>query len=186
MQESRRSHADWRALLKGLRDADRDFDLAEQWAREDINLAQQAHAAIAEAQRSIQVAGSYYQSGISVNVHSAEDKLRQARHQLNSQNYEQAIEMAGYAEQEARKAHDRALQEVRQRQEAIRYKRLQQAATAIGAGMILKGGGRRGFPQMGRKSRSTHAGNVRTRPWASGSRSSGSSWSGGGSSQSNW
>jgi hypothetical protein len=98
---------EWTRLLASVRDAVEDLGQAERLARQDIQLAGQAEAEIDEAARAIrQVQGSF-----AFDTSAAEATLDRAHQLLQAQEYEQAIECAGGAVQEARRAHQAAVQE---------------------------------------------------------------------------
>jgi len=127
-RESTLSRPDWERLLGRLAEARSGLDAAEQLAREDIRLAEQAAAEIAEAEREIRRARSYYNLGFSANVAPAEAKLREARQLMQSQAYEQIVQLAAAARQAARLAYDTAVRQAEQRQMELDQERQRQEA----------------------------------------------------------
>jgi len=137
---------DWEKLLGRLAEARSGLDAAEKLAREDIRLAEQAAAEIAEAEREIRRAKSFYKLGISANVAPAEAQLHQARERAQSQAYEQIVQLAAAARQAARMAYDHAVRQAEerqmaldqecQRQEALRRQAESAAVTAAAAHQV--------------------------------------------------
>jgi hypothetical protein len=120
--------ADWTALAVQLKQVADDFQQARAWANDDIRLAQQALAAIAEAEKHYQRARTYISLGVSANLSAAETQLNQARSQLKAQAYEQVVTLADGAERAARAAYDEAMRETQERQR--RLERAQQVVVA--------------------------------------------------------
>jgi uncharacterized membrane protein YgcG len=119
---------DWEKVRGRLDEVRSGFDAAEKLAREDIRLAEQATAEIAEAEREIRRARSFYKLGFSANVAPAEGQLQQARQQMPSQAYEQAVQLAAAARQSARLAYDSAVRQAEQRQMELDQERQRQEA----------------------------------------------------------
>lgn len=130
-RESRVSRADWTLLQRQVQESVGELAEAERLAREDIQLAQQAAAEIAEAEREVARARDYRWQSITADVTPAERTLAEARHLLDTQAYEQALDRAGAARRAARSAHDEAVaragQEQRRQEEERR--RLESLAT---------------------------------------------------------
>ncbi len=105
------SRGEWTRLLASVRDAGNDLEQAERLAREDIRLAGQAEAEIADAARAIQQTQGYFAMGVSVDTSGADAALERAQQLLHAQEYEQAIQCAGGAVQHARQAHQAAVQQ---------------------------------------------------------------------------
>ncbi len=103
-------------LLEQVRGAAADLEQAEQMAREDIRLAGQAMAELAEARRAIQQSQSYFAMGVSVDASAAQAELLQAEQLLDAQDYEEAIRRGGAAIQAMRQAQNFAAQEAQRRQ----------------------------------------------------------------------
>jgi len=103
-------------FLEQVRGAAADLDQAEQMAREDIRLAQQAMAELAEARRTIDQSRSYFAMGVTVDASTAEAELAQAEQLLESQNYEEAIRRGAAAIQAARQTQNLAAQQAQWRQ----------------------------------------------------------------------
>jgi hypothetical protein len=103
-------------LLEQVRGALADLEQAERMAREDIQLAQQAMAELAEARRAIDGSRSYFAMGVGIDSTRAETELSQAEQLLESQNYEEAIRRGGAAIQAIRQAQNFAAQEAQRRQ----------------------------------------------------------------------
>jgi hypothetical protein len=164
--------AAWARLLEELRQAAADVEQSRRWAEEDIRLAEQAAGAVRSAESEFQRSRTFVSFGVSTNMSAAESQLAQARHQLQSQHYEQAISLAEAAERAARQAHLEAVREAderRRRQEDERRRREMQRMAASAAAMTM-GSRRSGGSFSSPSSRST---------------SSSSSWSSG-TSQSSW
>jgi chromosome segregation ATPase len=115
LEDSRSPRPDWTRMSTRARDVESDLSRAEQLAKEDIKLAEQATGEIAETERVIREARSFREHGFTPDLGAAESELAQARGSLMSQGYEEAIRLANAAEQMARTAH----QECRAR--ALRY-----------------------------------------------------------------
>ncbi len=148
------SHGEWARLLERVRGAGNDLEQAERLAREDIRLAGQAEAELAEAARSVRQARGYFAMGVTVDTSAAEAALNRAGQLLQDQEYEQSIRCAGDAVQQARQSHQAAVQQASWRQaQADADRRRWQAinngppmgttistgatATAVAAGVIL-------------------------------------------------
>ena len=95
---------DWTKIEGRLREALADLAKAEQFAREDIQLASQAESEIAETEHELRRAGAWFHLGCSADLSAAESLLAQARTSLRAQAYEDAIQLANRAEQAARDA----------------------------------------------------------------------------------
>ena len=98
-------------MLEEVRGAAADLERSEQLALEDLRLAAQAVSEIDEASRSIRQAGGYSSMGFSADTSLAESRLNQAEQCMQTQNYEQAIQLAGAAIQSARQAYQGAMQQ---------------------------------------------------------------------------
>jgi hypothetical protein len=103
-------------LLEQVRGAAADLEQAEQMAREDIRLAGQAMAELAEARRAIQQSRAYFAMGVTIDASAAEAELMQAEQLLESQDYEAAIRRGGAAIQATRQAQNFAAQQAQRRQ----------------------------------------------------------------------
>src|SRR5262249_31222894 len=115
-------------LLDQVRGAAADLAQAEQLAGEDLRLAGQAEAVIAQAGRSIRQAHDYSSAGFPVDSAGAEAQLEEAQQLLQNQKYEQAIERAGGAVRAARQAYHFALQQAQQQQMALEAEERRRAA----------------------------------------------------------
>jgi uncharacterized membrane protein YgcG len=104
------------ALLEQVRGAAADLTRAEELAREDIRLAAQAQSQIAEAGQAISKARGYSSMGFGVDTSASESQVLQAQNFLQSQNYEQSIQLAGSAMQRAQQLYYAAMQEAFMRQ----------------------------------------------------------------------
>ena len=107
------------ALLEQVRGAAADLNRSEELAREDIRLAAQAQAEITEAGQAISQARGYSSMGFGVDTSPAESQVIQAQQLLQTQNYEQSIQLAGAAMQSARQIYYAAMQQALMRQMAI-------------------------------------------------------------------
>ncbi|MBC7964983.1 MAG: TPM domain-containing protein, partial [Fuerstia sp.] len=94
IQAAARSRADWPQIAESLTSVRREFSTAEQMAREDIRLAEQAAQEILNAQRELRQAESFYRAGFKADVSAVSRQLQEAQQALNSQKYERAIELA--------------------------------------------------------------------------------------------
>jgi hypothetical protein len=106
------------ALLEQVRGAAADLARSEELAREDIRLAAQAQAQITEAGQAISQARGYSSMGYGVDTSASESQVMQARQLLQSQNYEQSIQLAGAGMQSARQIYYAAMQQALLRQMA--------------------------------------------------------------------
>ena len=148
------THGEWTRLLERVRGAVEDLHEADRLAREDIELAGQARSMLAQADQAIRQARGYSQWGVGADTSAAEYALDQADHYLRAQDYEQAIQLAGTAVQEARQAYQAAVQQAswQQMQAEADQRRWQAgsegstigaalsagaAAAAVAAGVIL-------------------------------------------------
>ncbi len=132
IEESRYPRPDWTRLTGRLRELDTDLDRIEKLAREDMQLAQQSAAEIAETERVIHEARAFRDGGFTADVTAAESQLAQARGCLAAQGYEEAIRLANAAEQMARAAHQDAIGRAqRQQQELESQRRAEQAAAIV-------------------------------------------------------
>jgi hypothetical protein len=103
-------------LLQQVRGAIADLQQADQMAREDIRLAQQAMAELAEARRAIDRSRSYFAMGVSVDTSPAESELMRAEQLLESQDYEEAIRRGGAAIQAMHQAQNFAAMQAQRMQ----------------------------------------------------------------------
>jgi hypothetical protein len=148
------SRGEWTRLLERVRGAGEDLEQAERLARDDIRLAGQAESEVSEAVRSIRQAHGYFAMGVTVDTSGAEAAVDQAHQLLQAQEYEQAIQCAGAAVQQARQAYQEAVQQASWREtQADADRRRRQAgndgslagavisagatAAAVAAGVIL-------------------------------------------------
>jgi hypothetical protein len=122
-------------LLEQVRGAAADLQQAEQMAREDIRLAQQAMAELAEARRAIDQSRSYFAMGVGVDSSPAESELMQAEQLLEAQDYEEAIRRGGAAIQAMRRAQNFAAQEAQRRQMEQDAEMRRRAAYSQGPGI---------------------------------------------------
>ena len=96
--------ADWHDLASRLEFVRADLRTAQGLFQEDLRMAQQAEQEIAEADRELQRARSYNQSGITADTTAAQEQLADARQRLAAHDYEGTIEAANAAERAARMA----------------------------------------------------------------------------------
>ena len=104
------------ALLEQVRGAAADLNRSEELAREDIRLAAQAQAQITEASQAISQARGYSSMGMGIDTSTLESQVMQAQQLLQSQNYEQSIQLAGAGMQSARQIYYAAMQQALMRQ----------------------------------------------------------------------
>ena len=178
-QSSHRAQAtkvDWQDILDEVDFARTEFEMAANMAREDMRLEMQARNEIAEADREIRVASSYYKLGFRADVSSANNAAVQAHASWQSQDYERAIRLANQAVASAREALRHAENQARAKQRRIDRKRRQSSAAFV----ISTGSGGIGNSSFGSSGFGSSS--------SSGSFSSGSSSSswGSGTSVSSW
>lgn len=121
--EAEAGRADWPSLAKRLQVVAEELGQAEHMAREDVHLAEQATSALNEAERQLRRARTFYEAGVSPDLRGVEQRLATAQSAFGAQNYEQAIEAAGSAEQAARQALDAATREAQRRRDAEEARR---------------------------------------------------------------
>lgn len=136
LQESRQSRPDWTRLTSRLSGIGTDLDRVEQLAKEDMQLAQQAAAEIAETEKVIRDARAFRDGGFSADVSAAESQLSQARGCLTAQGYEEAIRLANAAEQMARFAHQEAIGRAQRQQQELESRRRAEEAAAMPCSMM--------------------------------------------------
>jgi len=136
MEDSTRDGAEWARLLEQTKAAVADLNQAERMARQDIQLARQAEAELEEARRVLREARSFSAPGIRLDPRPATDRIAQAERHLRTQEYEQAVRLAGLAIEELRQAHQAAAQQAYWQQmqaQADQRRRAVAGAAAIGA-----------------------------------------------------
>lgn len=129
-REAAAPRPEWTKLSGRLGEVLADLAKAEQFAREDIQLAQQADAEIAETEQVIRQARAYSSMGFTADVSAAVSLLAQARSSLQSQAYEEVIQLANRAEQAARSAHDDAVRRAEAKQAQLDEEHRQREAAA--------------------------------------------------------
>jgi hypothetical protein len=130
-EDSRSQRPDWTRLTTRVKEIEADLARAEQLAKEDLQLSQQAAAEIAETEKVIREAKAFCEHGITTDVTAAESELAQARGSMLSQGYEEAIRLANAAEQMARAAHQESrARALRRQQELESIRAAEQAAIA--------------------------------------------------------
>jgi hypothetical protein len=127
-REASEGSADWKFLERQVDDALAELDRAESLAREDIRLGNQALSDLDSAARAVRTAKSFSSLGVTADSRAAEAQLAQARRAIDSQDYEQAIQLATASEQSARGAFQSAQREARRRQDQIESERRRRAA----------------------------------------------------------
>ncbi len=140
IQAAARSRADWPQIVESLKSVGHEFSTAEQMAREDIRLAEQAAQEIMNAQRELRQAESFFRSGYKADVTAIRPQLQAAQQALNSQEYERAIQLANtvvsVSRQELRQAQS-AADATEQRRELERRDR--NRSPGAGLGVMSKG-----------------------------------------------
>jgi len=162
--------------------ADQSVDRARELATEDERLARQAIHEIEETENQIRRIASWYEEGVSVDVHAAAGLCEQAKGLLGRQRYEEAIKLAAEAAVQARHAYAAATAEAARRRQhrlaEIQRRQLEEsfARMSRGAGpwVIQLPVGRFAGPDPWRSLRVPGFG---TGGGGSGSRTSSSSWS---------
>jgi len=141
--DSTRVGNEWPRLLDQVRGARRDLEVSEKLAREDVRLARQAEAEIAEAVRALREGRAYLSMGVSVDASGADSLLDRAQGLYRAQNYEEAIRAAGAALQQVRQAHQAAVQQayVRQMQVEAEQRRRTVAMQNFGTGAAIGAAG---------------------------------------------
>lgn len=130
-QTSRLQRPDWMQLTAHAREIEGDLDAVQRLANEDMQLAQQSSAELAEAEKIIQSARAFQDQGITPDVSAAESQLAQARGCLMTQGYEEAIRLANAAAAMARAAHQDAMSRSQRRQQELESQLRAQQAAAI-------------------------------------------------------
>lgn len=120
---------DWPGLSRRLDDVADDLDRVEKMTHEDIQLANQAIASIAEAGRMLRQAHAYSSMGVGVDLRGAESELENAQRSLQSQDYEQSIRLADFAENMARASYRAAEREAEDRQRRVEAERRRRDAS---------------------------------------------------------
>jgi hypothetical protein len=180
-RQSAAAGADWGRLLQQAEEAARALKQAHELAQEDLRLAQQAEAELAEADREIARAGGYSNLGIGADVSQAADLLARARRLMAEQAYEQVIEQANAAERAARAAHDEAVRRAEQKRQRLDHERRQREL----AGAAALAGGVAAATAAASARRPDPAPASSVSDWSAGSEPSATSTSGE-SSQSSW
>ncbi len=130
-------------LLEQVRGAAADLEQAEQMAREDIRLAEQAMAELAEARRAIQQSQAHFAMGVSIDASAAEAELLRAEQLLDAQDYEEAIRRGGAAIQAMRQAQNFAAQQAQrlqmEQQAELRRRAAYHQGPGISTGAIAAG-----------------------------------------------
>jgi hypothetical protein len=135
-RESASNSGEWARLLEQVRSASADLEHAERLAREDIRLAQQAEMELREASQTLQRTRGYFAMGLTPPMAQAEDQISRAHHLYQTQDYEQAIRLAGSAIQQIREAHHAAVQQALwQQMQTEAEQRRRAAATGFAVGM---------------------------------------------------
>lgn len=127
-REASDGSADWKFLERQVDDALVELNRSEQLAREDIRLANQALSDLDSAARAVRTAKSFSSLGVTADTRAAEAQLSQARRALDSQDYEQSIQLATASEQAARAAFQAAQREAGRRQDQLESERRRRAA----------------------------------------------------------
>ncbi len=137
LADSRLVPADWVRISSRLGEVQADLARAEQYAREDIQLAQQAASEILETERALRSARGATHFGFGADLSAAQLQLQQAQARLSSQDYEESIALANAAEHAARAALHAAAEQARWHQlEQERLRRARQATT-MGAPTVI-------------------------------------------------
>lgn len=176
-----RPRPDLREVAAMVDAADQTVDRARELAEEDERLARQAIHEIEETENQIRRIASWYEEGVSVDVHAASGMSEQAKGLLGRQRYEEAIKLAAEAAVQARHAYAAATAEAARRRQhrlaEIQRRQLEEsfARMSRGAGpwVIQLPGGRFAGPDPWRSLRVPGLG----MGGGSGSRTSSSSWS---------
>ena len=180
---------DWESLVIEAEGLKGDLVTSERLAMEDINLAREARVLITQAQREIQRADSFHRHGVSADVTPAGTQLEQSRIHINRQQYEDAIEQAKNAEQQARSAYESAVHRARDRRKEMNRRRLHNAVRAAHTAAYIFGNMQReGAFRHRRSMRSSvhHKPSMPTPRWSPSSSTSSSSWGHSNSSSSSW
>jgi uncharacterized membrane protein YgcG len=111
-----RAGNEWPRLLEQVRGARRDLEQSERLAQEDVRMARQADAEIAEAAKTLREGRAFLSMGVGVDVSAAESLLSRAQSLYRAQDFEQAAQVAGSVVQQVRQAHQSAVQQAHARQ----------------------------------------------------------------------
>ncbi len=176
-----RPRPDLREVTAMVDAADQTVDRARELAEEDERLARQAINEIEETENQIRRIASWYEEGVSADVHAASGMSEQAKGLLGRQRYEEAIKLAAEAAVQARHAYAAATAEAARRRQQrlaeIQRRQLEEsfARMSRGAGpwVIQLPGGRFAGPDPWRSLRVPGLG----AGGGPGSRTSSSSWS---------
>ena len=163
--------------------ADQSVDRARELAAEDERLARQAIHEIEETENQIRRIASWYEEGVSVDVHAANGLCEQAKGLLGRQRYEEAIKLAAESAVQARHAYTAAAAEAARRRQQrlaeIQRRQLEDSFSRMsrGAGpwVIQLPGGRFAGPDPWRSLRAPGFGG--SGGGSSGARTTSSSWS---------
>ncbi|OJW20301.1 MAG: hypothetical protein BGO49_05245 [Planctomycetales bacterium 71-10] len=151
-----RAGNEWPRLLDQVRGARRDLEHSERLAREDVRLARQAEAEMAEAARTIREGRTFLSMGVGLDTAPAESMLSQAQAFYHQQRYEQSIQAAGSSIQQVRQAHQWAVQqayarqmqvEAEQRRRAVAVQNFGMGAAVGAAGAMLGGAATAAAPE---------------------------------------
>ncbi|HZW31691.1 MAG TPA: hypothetical protein VFF52_13345 [Isosphaeraceae bacterium] len=136
------TQGEWTRLLERVRGAVEDLQAAERLARQDIELAGQARSMLDQADQAIRQARGYSPWGVSAETSSAEAALNRAEQHFGAQDYEQAIQLAGAAVQQARLAYQAAVQQAswQQMQAEANQRRWQAGSEGSAIGAALSAG----------------------------------------------
>jgi uncharacterized membrane protein YgcG len=150
--------SDWKLLKGQLAAAMAEVDRAVEMARDDAKLAQQAYTQIAAAERAVQTARGFCQSGVTADCSAAAALAERARSELARQDYERALQSADQAERMARDASNQAAARARELESRLaleRQRREQQnwsnlgTLVAVASSLAQAGQGVRGASNMG-------------------------------------
>jgi hypothetical protein len=128
---------DWKELCRRLKDVDTNLDKAQRLANEDIRLARQAAAEIADAERELRSATSFYSQGVSADTHSAKNILQNAKRNYASLDFEGTIREANRAEREARDALNEAESEANRKRRRLEQEQHSRTSSHFGSGSSL-------------------------------------------------
>lgn len=131
VEETRLARPDWTRLTARVREIQSDLERAEQMAKEDVQLAQQATAEIDESEKLLREVQSFQDMGYTADVASAQQQLAQARQRAISQDFEAAIQFANQAEHAARAAREQVVARAQQRRQELALERAAQETATI-------------------------------------------------------
>jgi hypothetical protein len=110
---------DWPYVATKVEECGNDFERVEELFRQDLELQRQAQSEIAQSEKEIRKARSFYRAGVSADLSRASGILLDASRALSNQDYERAVRHANEAQQAARDALTNARSKMERRQREL-------------------------------------------------------------------